>query len=229
MGNPIVDIRGKKFHRLTVIEKAEKPSERSNGQHWLCECDCGSRIVLRGASIRYGSVKSCGCLKSDKARQRMAKMRLDQSGTLEQRFLSRFEKNDSGCWEWLAHKDKDGYGILPRNGPSVRAHRFSIQYFNGVDPSGKVVCHSCDNPGCVNPDHLFLGMPIDNVGDMLSKQRDKMIGSRNNKAKLDEHSALLIYESKVPYRRLAEMFHVSTSTIKRIKQKTLWRHIHDKS
>lgn len=227
MGKKKLELGGMIFNSLTVIREAEKPRENANGTYWLCRCECGNEIVARGASLKQGRPKSCGCKKSEKSRLMMKALRLKQSGTLQDRFLSRFNHSDNGCWEWNGHKDKDGYGILPTNHSAVRAHRYSIHYFKGVDPSGFVVCHSCDNPSCVNPDHLFLGMPIDNVGDMLAKQRDRMIGSRNNKSKLDERKALEIYNSKDTSSNLASFYGVSVSTIKRIRAKKQWVHIHD--
>lgn len=229
MGKKKLSLEGQVFSYLTVIEEVAKPNIKTNGTYWLCRCSCGKTLIARGACLKYGKPQSCGCKKSEDAKLRMTEMRLSQSGTLEERFLSRFKKHNNTCWEWIAHKDKDGYGILPTNGNAVRAHRYSIEYYKGINPVGYVVCHSCDNPSCVNPDHLFIGRPVDNVADMIKKKRDRLIGSRNNKAKLNEKQALAIFNSKEPNHVLALQYGVSTSTIKRVKAKTLWRHIHANS
>lgn len=94
------------------------------------------------------------------------------------RFETKFEKGD-GCWEWLAGKSGgSGYGafgmMLPGKSGymvSVQAHRAAWMIYCGPIPEGMCVCHHCDNPGCVNPDHLFLGTRKDNTQDMIAKGR----------------------------------------------------------
>jgi len=76
------------------------------------------------------------------------------------------------CWNWTASLTNDGYGQFGINGTSGRrAHRISYQYFYDVDPGRFDVCHECDNPKCVNPNHLWLGTMQDNVTDMINKGR----------------------------------------------------------
>jgi len=89
------------------------------------------------------------------------------------------------CWLWTAYRDRDGYGFFNVNGASRKAHRVSYVIHHGsLDPS-LLVCHSCDNPGCVNPAHLWLGTHQDNTDDMVTKQR-ALHGIRNPKAKLND-------------------------------------------
>jgi HNH endonuclease len=97
--------------------------------------------------------------------------------TLE-RFLNKIDKttNPNGCWEWTASKTKAGYGIYQwsKNGQKQYfAHRYSIEHLSGLDPTGMYVCHTCDNPGCVNPAHLFLGTAKDNMDDKVAKGRQR--------------------------------------------------------
>jgi len=91
-------------------------------------------------------------------------------GTVEDRFWSRVEKTD-GCWLWRWSLNKLGYGVIGVRGRAVRAHRLSWELANGPIPDGKVICHHCDNPRCVRPDHLFVGSHADNVADKVAKGR----------------------------------------------------------
>lgn len=87
------------------------------------------------------------------------------------RFWRHVEKTD-GCWLWVGGRANGGYGrfgALPDR--IVYAHRFSYELHKGPIPDGMFVCHSCDNPSCVRPDHLFAGHNVDNVRDMVAKGR----------------------------------------------------------
>ena len=75
------------------------------------------------------------------------------------------------CWLWTAGGIKGGYGMMTWNGKLILAHRISYELANGPFPKELCVCHSCDNPPCVNPAHLFLGTNQDNVDDKNRKGR----------------------------------------------------------
>lgn len=74
----------------------------------------------------------------------------------------------SGCWIWMGRTSSRGYGEL---GSGLRAHRVAYELENGAIPEGKIICHKCDVPLCVNPHHLFAGTWADNVHDMIEKGR----------------------------------------------------------
>lgn len=226
MGKKKIDLTGLVIGSFTVLSEVDKPQGATQtGAYWLVRCECGEERIKTGSALRSRG-GSCGCKKRLTSSKTMKEMMLKKHGTIKDRFLSRFTAiGDDDCWEWNAQKDKDGYGVLPTNGAPIRAHRFSIKHFKGIDPTGFVVCHSCDNPSCVNPSHLFIGKPVDNVNDMLHKGRDMMVGSRNNKAKLKETDVIEILKSKDGNDFLSAKYNVSKSTIKRIRARTLWRHI----
>jgi HNH endonuclease len=87
------------------------------------------------------------------------------------RFHEKYEPiTESGCWIWLGAETK-GYGTIKHNGATVSAHRVSYLLHRGPIPNGLWVLHRCDTPLCVNPEHLFLGTPLDNERDKISKGR----------------------------------------------------------
>jgi hypothetical protein len=92
----------------------------------------------------------------------------------ETRFWLKVKKNSGDrCWEWTAALRKEGYGNFWLKRRNVDAHRFSYELANGPVPKGAFICHHCDNPRCVRPDHLFQGTPKDNAQDMLKKDRKR--------------------------------------------------------
>ena len=104
--------------------------------------------------------------------------------TLRERFEEKVDRSGE-CHEWTASKRPNGYGQFFYDGTVGYAHRYSYELHRGGIPAGLFVCHSCDNPGCVNPEHLFLGRPKDNTRDMVSKGR-AATGEKNGAAKLSD-------------------------------------------
>lgn len=106
------------------------------------------------------------------------------STRLKARVLTSLKENylnklDNGCWEWIGSKWKSGYGKIMENRKYISAHRYFYRLYKGdFDPQLDVL-HSCDNPSCVNPDHLQLGTHSDNMKDMYSKGRRTQAGKHN--------------------------------------------------
>lgn len=151
--------------------------------------------------------------------------------TKEQRFrkdISDFWRNvhvvPESCWDWLACLDGCGYGDWRRQG-FRRAHRFSWWLHNGPIPHNLWVLHKCDNPGCVRPDHLFLGTPKDNTRDMISKGREadqkgeKHWGVKLNADKVREIRLLF---SKFRNGEIAARYGVDAKTIYDIRHGNNW-------
>ena len=106
---------------------------------------------------------------------------------LEDRFWAKVDQTDpTGCWPWLAFRVRSGYGTVASHGVkpkrTLRAHRVAWELTNGPIPTGLLVLHKCDNPPCVNPDHLFLGTDADNQHDRHRKRA--LRGQPGERAKL---------------------------------------------
>lgn len=138
----------------------------------------------------------------------------------EKQFWSNVARGDaSACWEWQAHRN-GGYGVIGWGGRDQKAHRVSWSIVNGPIPEGLCVCHRCDNPGCVNPAHLFLGTHADNMLDREIKgraNRPSFAGERNSQAKLTSENVNNILSSAETSPVLAKRYGVSASSIRRIK------------
>jgi len=100
----------------------------------------------------------------------------------------KFEINqNTECWNFVGAKDKNGYGKKYYQKKHMRAHRVSYLIHKGQIPEGFLVCHKCDNPSCINPEHLFIGKNIDNVKDCMRKGRwMKQEGTQRYNAKLTD-------------------------------------------
>lgn len=109
----------------------------------------------------------------------------------QKRLMDGVKIAESGCWEWTRNKSGKGYGAISFQGKKNYAHRVSLAVFSGFDiKSPFYVMHKCDNPICVNPDHLKPGTQFDNMRDAARKGRTKNMndwrGAKNPKSKLND-------------------------------------------
>lgn len=150
-----------------------------------------------------------------------------------ERFYSKISKEptERGCLEWMAAL-RNGYGHFNIRKSYFYAHRLIWELECGPIPKGLVICHRCDNPRCVNVEHLFLGTKADNARDMRDKGRDSvppvLTGERNHKAKLSAEQANDIRSDKFTewkQRDIAKRFGISQASAWRILHRKAWKHI----
>lgn len=129
------------------------------------------------------------------------------------------------CWGWKGSISKEGYPRITRKyetkGVTLKVSRIIYSILYGDIPPGHVIRHSCDNPGCVNPDHLLLGTPKQNSQDAVNRLRHAW-GVRNSKAKLSPTQILEIRDSRLSVGELSKKYSISKSQIGRIKAHESW-------
>ncbi|MFA5897695.1 MAG: HNH endonuclease signature motif containing protein [Hyphomicrobium sp.] len=133
----------------------------------------------------------------------------------------------SGCWEWQASIDNMGYGRFNEQNNSFTAHRASWEFTNGKIAGGLWVLHKCDNRKCVRPDHLFLGTPLENIDDMVRKQRHYR-GPHPWKSPLNEEQVLAIRklrEKGEQLKTIGNKFGISEAAVSDIYKRKTWAHV----
>lgn len=194
--------------------------------NWLVCCvkGCDERPISIGLCVnhlrftqRYGSPVA----------RKMALYRWKQL-SYEERFWAWVRKGE-GCWNWQASKDQDGYGVFRAECDGIiykRAHRYSFALHKGKIPFGIHVCHTCDNPACVRPDHLFLGTNAENMADKIAKGRFRVpFGAQHSRARLTEEQAKAILADPRPYAQIATEYGVHVQTISSLKNRDSWGHL----
>lgn len=201
------------------------------------------RYLKRKARLHAQGLSSNGRPWNPRKRHSLAESLERSAG----RFWSKVDKSGE-CWTWRAGFNPAGYGKfkLSYDGKShtVPSHRVSFMLSNGSIPTGMVVCHKCDNPKCVNPSHLWLGTPAENMVDKVEKGRqarghslsmaiagkikNQVRGTRCHSAILNERNIIEIREmifAGMTQREVARMFGVSFQTICNIVNRKSWRHV----
>ncbi len=161
--------------------------------------------------------------------------------SLSERFWGKVNKTET-CWLWTAKMSPSGYGYTSLGKKNIRAHRASFEMAYGKIPDGLLVCHKCDNPACVRPDHLFLGTSADNSADMVAKGRvskgqkhSKVMKTTTNRgenchlSKLAEKDVLDIRARCKPGQRnmteVAKEYGLTRTTVQTIVYRKSWKHI----
>ena len=147
------------------------------------------------------------------------------------RFKSKIKIEPSGCWHFIGSTDADGYGMFWYNGRTGGAHRFSAYHLGGLDITKGCVCHQCDNPICVNPDHLFIASSQVNTADRHQKGRT-VKGSKVGTSVYNEQiikSVKQAYNSRPHYRGIvkdiSKEFNVSYGVVWTVCKNKGWKHI----
>jgi len=154
-----------------------------------------------------------------------------------ERFWNKVDKNGpslkkemTNCWLWKGAIDKSGYGIMCMKKHFKRqtsAHRISWTLINGKIPELKEICHKCDNPRCVRPDHLFVGTHKENMNDRDGKNRNAK-GELNGRSKINSNDVIKIRklsESGLKYTKISNMYKIDRKTVKDIVVRKLWKHV----
>lgn len=148
---------------------------------------------------------------------------------------------ENECWQMTSSLNRLGYASFWYNGSPRPAHRISYELFIGTIPQGMHVLHKCDNPSCVNPEHLFIGTHSDNMIDKKAKGRvvshygedhwsrskpeSVRRGSRHPNSILTDSDVLFIRQSTEQTSVLCKKFGVERSTIKKIRSGASWKHL----
>lgn len=150
--------------------------------------------------------------------------------TIGNELRKKFERcfiSSPSCWLWISGTDSHGYGKIQYQCSSHKAHRLAYQIYVGNIPDGLHVLHRCDNPRCVNPDHLFIGSHADNMKDKTTKGRAHGAhpGSDHHKAKLTDCDVLKIRSDPRCNRLISEEYGICRQQVGDIKHRKYWSHI----
>jgi HNH endonuclease len=133
----------------------------------------------------------------------------------------------NGCWNCVSHgHNGNGYTTVQRNKKRVYTHRYIYEHENGEIDDNMVIRHKCDNPSCINPEHLEIGTQKQNIKDMQLRGREnKQKGEDRPNSKLTDEDVLNIRSDDRSYRKIADDYGIHHSVVGAIKNRTRWKHI----
>ena len=140
-------------------------------------------------------------------------------------------KRKTDCWQWQKGKDKDGYALITYKGKTVRVTRLIKSLYDGEFPKEMFCCHTCDNPSCINPDHIFIGSAKENSRDREKKHRGRtqnQLGEKNHAAILTENVVLEIrklHQEGMKECDIVRKFKLNQGTVSKILLRKRWKHI----
>ena len=151
----------------------------------------------------------------------------------DSKLLQRFHAKHTtgqGCWEWMGYKDNHGYGCMWFQGHTERAARVAAMFYLGLDLNSKLfACHHCDNPGCVNPQHLFIGTAKDNSDD--AKRKGRLVVQKGESChyhKLTEEEVLIartLHRQGWKIADLARVANVTPCCVSLAVRGLTWKHL----
>jgi HNH endonuclease len=204
------------LEKMGLLEEGQKLSISSRGYTLKLTCPkCGNKFQIPLSKL---------------GKRRFCRMGCKHSKTLNERFFDKFKMTDKNkCWEWFGNRNPSGYGMIGYLATQVLAHRVSWEVHRGKIPKGLFVLHRCDNPPCVNPNHLFVGTCKDNAQDMILKGRKPdTSGSKNGMSKINEADALKIRRLSAAgnnFTKIGRRFGLCTTSVSNIVKRKKWSHV----
>lgn len=190
---------------------------------------CNKEFKTYKSNIKRGNGRFCSLSCSGKSTYKNKSC--FQTLTPQERFFKNIsnENHPDNCWIWIGLKNKFGYGRIRMNYSDHTAHRYSYELHKEQIKNYLLVCHTCDRPMCVNPDHLYLGTHQDNAVDRKTRNRNNpRRGSNHSNAKLNEQIVKEIKNNLFKYMSVSEIakkYNVKYETILAIKTGKNWKHV----